>query len=530
MEGPSEASIKERNEKIENLWKRSFEGRTMFNDLPRFAQTIQVFGGTGDQLLHAPKAGAGAVKNLKDLFTVLTHELEGSALAERVARTFDEEFKGPEDVQNKAHFVKYLTDIYGGEESRVVRLLQACNQSVPSPAIIELQKALITKSGQAGMTKDVKDSWIFHIHLPPPHAPEAADSPKGRPGAVVRVEKREQHIMNMFQYQWQLLIHFDEAVQTVRSISLRVIDLMYHQNLHAALPLKLGLVAILSPYLAPNVAQLAETREWEFFKVEGPTAAAAEEKSLLVINDADNADSDFESSRTDAKAKNPRREGSPLSNSGKEQQEASRRKAIVTYPNGDHYEGTLKGQLRDGEGVYTTLRGDVYMGEYHLGKKHGKGTYTMKDGTRYEGDFKDGKPNGKGMYVWANGDVYTGEFENDEFHGHGSWSSASGEHYEGEFVHGKRHGWGTFKSSSGHRYEGQWFNDSRQGKGKYYFATGEMYEGPFMQNNFDGSGVYTYANGDRVEGIFKAGQLTEIVTLHQVGASEDAEAENESED
>lgn len=48
--------------------------------------------------------------------------------------------------------------------------------------------------------------------------------------------------------------------------------------------------------------------------MEGPTAAAAEEKSLLVINDADNADSDFESSRTDAKAKNPRREGSPLSN------------------------------------------------------------------------------------------------------------------------------------------------------------------------------------------------------------------------
>jgi hypothetical protein len=360
MEGPSEASIKERNEKIENLWKRSFEGRTMFNDLPRFAQTIQVFGGTGDQLLHAPKAGAGAVKNLKDLFTVLTHELEGAELAERVARTFDEEFKGPEDVQNKAHFVKYLTDIYGGEESRVVRLLQACNQSVPSPAIIELQKALITKSGQAGMTKDVKDSWIFHIHLPPPHAPGAAEPPKGRPGAVVRVEKREQHIMNMFQYQWQLLIHFDEAVQTVRSISLRVIDLMYHQNLHAALPLKQGLVAILSPYLAPNVAQLAETREWcvprlapsfpflslatvsllfalrtrlvhtfgthsflcthtpclrrEFFKMEGPTAAAAEEKSLLVINDADNADSDFESSRTDAKAKNPRREGSPLSN------------------------------------------------------------------------------------------------------------------------------------------------------------------------------------------------------------------------
>ena len=37
----------------------------------------------------------------------------------------------------------------------------------------------------------------------------------------------------------------------------------------------------------------------------------------------------------------------------------------------------------------------------------------------------------------------------------------------------------------------------------------------FLQNNFDGNGVYTYANGDRVDGTFKAGQLAQIVTLHQ---------------
>lgn len=286
MEVLSGAMVKERNDKIENLWQRSFEGRTMFNDLPRFAQTIQVFGGsTGDLLLHAPTSGAGAVRNLHDLLVVLTRELEGDELADRVNRTFAEQFRSPEDVQNKTLFVKYLTDLYGGEESRVVRLLKACNQSVPSPAIIELQKALISKSGQAGMTKDVKDSWIFHIHLPPSSpSPSSSSSSSslstttssssssslalsdsktgGRPGAVVRVEKREQHIMNMFQYQWQLLIHFDEAVQTVRSISLRVIDLMYHENLHNNAQLKAGLVAILTPYLAPNVAQLAETREW----------------------------------------------------------------------------------------------------------------------------------------------------------------------------------------------------------------------------------------------------------------------------
>jgi hypothetical protein len=51
----------------------------------------------------------------------------------------------------------------------------------------------------------------------------------------------------------------------------------------------------------------------EFFKKEGSTAAAAERKGLLVINDADNADSDFESSRTDVKTKSSRSESSSLS-------------------------------------------------------------------------------------------------------------------------------------------------------------------------------------------------------------------------
>jgi len=269
--GPNEAQAKERNEKIENLWRRSFQGRTMFNDLPRFAQTIRVFGGSGDQLLRAPEPGAGAVKNLRELFAVLTERLEGPELAAEVVRTFERDFKTSEDVSNKTLFVKYFTELFGGEESRVVRLLQACNQSVPSPAIIELQKALISKSGQAGMTKDVKDSWIFHIHLPPePVSKEEEEKEKavGDPaldrwsGAVVRVEKREQHIMNMFQYQWQLVIHFDRAVQNVQSISLRIIDLMYHETLHANPTLKQGLLAILGPYLAPAVAKLAETREW----------------------------------------------------------------------------------------------------------------------------------------------------------------------------------------------------------------------------------------------------------------------------
>lgn len=70
---------------------------------------------------------------------------------------------------------------------------------------------------------------------------------------------------------------------------------------------------------------------------------------------------------------------------------------------------------------------------------------------------------------------------------------------------------------------GEWVNDSRQGKGKYYFATGEVYEGTFTNNNFDGRGIYIYANGDRVEGVFSAGQLVEIITIHQISDDQPSE-------
>ncbi len=125
-----------------------------------------------------------------------------------------------------------------------------------------------------------------------------------------------------------------------------------------------------------------------------------------MINDANNADSDFEASGEKVKTRNngnAKEDGG----AGKAKKEAAndskveeaegvpptttgRRKALVTYPNGDMYEGMLMGQLRDGEGMYTTPKGDVYVGGYKMGRRHGKGVYTMKDGTRYEGDFRDG--------------------------------------------------------------------------------------------------------------------------------------------
>jgi clan AA aspartic protease (TIGR02281 family) len=83
---------------------------------------------------------------------------------------------------------------------------------------------------------------------------------------------------------------------------------------------------------------------------------------------------------------------------------------VVSYPNGDRYEG----DLRDGE-------------------RTGKGVYRFASGNRYEGQFSHGDRNGQGVFTWANGDRYVGEFRDGYPWGHGTYRSAAGVRQEGEW-------------------------------------------------------------------------------------------------
>mgnify|MGYP001131685251 CR=1 FL=1 len=46
-----------------------------------------------------------------------------------------------------------------------------------------------------------------------------------------------------------------------------------------------------------------------------------------------------------------------------------------------------------------------------------RGILSYADGDRYEGEWKNGKMHGKGVYVYANGDRYDGEWSEDKRHG-----------------------------------------------------------------------------------------------------------------
>lgn len=67
---------------------------------------------------------------------------------------------------------------------------------------------------------------------------------------------------------------------------------------------------------------------------------------------------------------------------------------------GGSYEGECRnGRTAHGEGVMTWPDGQRYEGEWRVGEYNGRGVMTWPDGTRYEGEWREGDFNGWGLYT-----------------------------------------------------------------------------------------------------------------------------------
>ena len=116
-------------------------------------------------------------------------------------------------------------------------------------------------------------------------------------------------------------------------------------------------------------------------------------------------------------------------------------KGLMTWPNGDRYDGMWKKGVFEGEGTYTwAAQGYSYTGQWSKGYIKGHGTFRFNngnvmegdwtamgtgtgyllfpDGTRYDGPFVNGAPHGKGIKAWANGTRYEGDFIQGHMSGH----------------------------------------------------------------------------------------------------------------
>ncbi|MCA9484423.1 MAG: DnaJ domain-containing protein [Nitrospina sp.] len=106
------------------------------------------------------------------------------------------------------------------------------------------------------------------------------------------------------------------------------------------------------------------------------------------------------------------------------------------WPNGDKYEGQMRGETLHGMGMYTSADGTIYTGQFQMGKPHGQGKLSFTNGDTYTGEFREDRMCGQGTYQYANGDRYIGHFQDDMPHGEGAHILATGKVYAGLWENG----------------------------------------------------------------------------------------------
>lgn len=173
---------------------------------------------------------------------------------------------------------------------------------------------------------------------------------------------------------------------------------------------------------------------------------------------------------------------------------------------GDRYEGMFENDLRNGPGTQTTTAGERFTGTFVSGIRHGLGSQTQSDGSRYAGDFRNDMINGRGVMVYPDGSKYAGDFMNGRKHGKGVIRFPNVDVYEGEFRGDLRTGKGDYRFADGSHYAGDFVDGVRHGQGHYRAADGAQYIGPFRNGRMHGEGVRVYPGGQRVKGLWNEGE------------------------
>ena len=177
------------------------------------------------------------------------------------------------------------------------------------------------------------------------------------------------------------------------------------------------------------------------------------------------------------------------------------------FTDGSSYEGDWKNDQFHGKGKYTATNGDTYIGGWVQGLRHGKGVYAWANGNTYEGMWDRGLIHGSGSKTWADGSWYGGRWKYGMRHGKGRFEWPNGNYYKGMWRKGQRNGTGSKRLVDGTRYKGRWLNNRPHGHGiKKWPEAGAMYEGDWENGKHHGYGVKSYADGTRYEGDWYYGK------------------------
>ena len=159
-------------------------------------------------------------------------------------------------------------------------------------------------------------------------------------------------------------------------------------------------------------------------------------------------------------------------------------KGLLTYPNGDTFDGSISYTFLPVNGVMTWNSGP-------------------NRGCIYKGPFSPitNVPHGpRGIMVSSNQTIYDGPFHNNLKHGIGivAYPDAHPDfvRFEGVFVNNYINGRGTMQYRDGSRYEGGFTGildrPKRQGRGRTDYANGDYYVGGYVNDLRQGTGLSKY--------------------------------------
>jgi hypothetical protein len=136
---------------------------------------------------------------------------------------------------------------------------------------------------------------------------------------------------------------------------------------------------------------------------------------------------------------------------------------VMTWDDGDRYEGEWKANMMTGTGIYYYHSGQIYTGQFQQGVQAGIGQRSVKDKTHYEGQFAADTMNGVGVVTFPDGEVHAGQFSDGFFEGYGIATLADGSRFLGEWHRTKLNGYGAKFDGRGTLIEqGVYENDKLQ--------------------------------------------------------------------
>ncbi len=146
-------------------------------------------------------------------------------------------------------------------------------------------------------------------------------------------------------------------------------------------------------------------------------------------------------------------------------------KGAYTWVDGSKFSGNWVMGEKTGYGTYYQADGTSQTGNWQNGELAGNSskppsnnnnatTTTTSGNTSGKGCIKGNCKNGVGLYVWPNGDRYEGEFLDGKPHGAGTKYYANKGKYIGEWKKGKREGRGIQYMPGLKKSSGVWFSDS----------------------------------------------------------------------